>query len=616
MEARGLRSSSARRLRPFTATMRGLGFASAATVLAALAAVASSRAPAGGVVPAVTPPVDPYQIRTVCTAYPLSVGRRIAVGDGASLQQALDSAEGGDTIVLAPGAAFRPPSGSFVLRNRPIPAGQWILIRSASSSFDAGGAIPPGTRATDANAAQMPQILAVKINAPAITAEPRAHGYRLIGLDIGSDASVAQLTNLVELGGGADVSADTEPSDIVIDRSYLHGSDVGNYRRAVAMNGVNLSVIDSYLSNFHDANGDSQAVGGWNGPGPFKIVNNFLEAAGENVLFGGADPAIPNLVPSDIEVARNLSTKRLAWQTARVPVKNAFELKNARRVLVEGNTFEHVWRSGQDGTAILLKSTNQDGGCPWCVTEYVTFRDNIVRGADHGVVINAAESGRSGTPLPVPANHIRFDNVLFEDLGAAVTGGAKLFRILGGVADVSVTHVTSHSNAGGVLQSRDTNDVNPRLTFSYNIVERASYGVGAGGDEGTKTLSRNFAPFTFQQNVLVNTSAATDQATSDSALESRYPPTTWVVAGWDDVGFLSGVFKLSKTSRFAKAGDDGRDIGADAGAITAAQAASRRVGDGCGPMAVPRKAGLRTASSTVDRGTALAHVLSTCACSG
>ncbi|HEX3702366.1 MAG TPA: hypothetical protein VHU82_03490, partial [Vicinamibacterales bacterium] len=409
--------------------------------------------------------------------------------------------------------------GSFILRDRHVPGGQWVIIRSSSPMFDQGGAVPPGTRVTSAQTAVMPQIQAFKQNAPAIRTEGHARGYRLIGLDIGIDPSLQQLANLVQLGNGDDSTVDTEPSDIVIDRSYLHGNDAGNYRRGVALNGANLAVIDSYIENFHDANGDSQAVGGWNGPGPFKIQNNFLEAASENILFGGSDPSIPNLVPSDIEVSRNLSTKRLSWKAARVPVKNAFELKNARRVLVEGNAFENVWTSGQDGTAILLKSTNQDGNCSWCVTEYVTFRDNIVRSADNGVLVNATETGRKGVPQPIPANHLRIDNVLFENLGAGSSGGAKLFRIFGGVGDASITHVTSRSNAGGVLQPRDTSDVNPRFTFSYNIVERASYGIGAGADEGTKTLARNFTPYTFRQNVFVNTSAATDQAASDSALD-------------------------------------------------------------------------------------------------
>ena len=133
----------------------------------------------------------------------------------------------------------------------------------------------------------------------------------------------------------------------MIDRSYLHGNDAGNYRRGVALNGARLAVVDSYLENFHDANTDSQAIAGWNGPGPFKIVNNFLEAASENILFGGSDPAFVGLVPSDIEVRRNLSTKRLAWRTAGVPVKNAFELKKRAACSSRGTSSSTRGRRGR-----------------------------------------------------------------------------------------------------------------------------------------------------------------------------------------------------------------------------------------------------------------------------
>ena len=60
---------------------------------------------------------------------------------------------------------------------------------------------------------------------------------------------------------------------------------------------------------------DTQAICGWNGPGPYTITNNYLEAAGENILFGGADPSIPNLVPSNITVTGNYLTKQLAWES-------------------------------------------------------------------------------------------------------------------------------------------------------------------------------------------------------------------------------------------------------------------------------------------------------------
>jgi hypothetical protein len=530
---------------------------------------------------------DPFAVATFCVPYPMHTRAPIRVRTGAELQNALDDARGGDTILLEPGATFQPGSeGSFVLRNRSIPPGEWVIVRSAHAAFDANGQIPPNRRVTAADARYMPQLRGTQVNAPVLRAAPGAHGYRLVGLDIGP-GSVTRVTALVELGSGDDTTPATLPSDIVIDRSYLHGADTGNYRRGVAMNGSRLAVIESHLENFHDAGSDSQAILGWNGPGPFKIVNNFLEAASENIMFGGADPRIAGLVPADIEIRRNLMTKRLSWRDAKVAVKNAFELKSARRVLIEGNIMEHVWASAQDGTAIVLKSANQDGRCPQCVTEYVTFRHNIVRLAASGLVINAAETGRQGVELPERANHIRIQNVLFLDIGAPGFGtGAKLFRIFGGVSDVSITHVTSTANARGILDPRDARDENPNLTFAYNLVERQMYGIGTGADEGVTTLSRNFPNATYKQNVLVNTSAGTSQAISDAALKAKYPGQTMIARGWNEVAFQTGTYRLSAASPFRRAGDDGQDLGVDWDALQRAQAGLG--GSACGARAVPR----------------------------
>ena len=150
------------------------------------------------------------------------------------------------------------------------------------------------------------------------------------------------------------------------------------------MNGRDIAVINSYLSDFKEVGADSQAISGWNGPGPFKIENNYLEAAGENVMFGGADPAVHGLVPSDIEIVRNHFAKPLRWKMDHPSyegtpwaVKNLFELKNARRVLVEGNLLEHNWPHAQNGFAILFTPRNQDGRAPWSVVEDVTFRNNV-----------------------------------------------------------------------------------------------------------------------------------------------------------------------------------------------------------------------------------------------
>ena len=66
-------------------------------------------------------------------------------------------------------------------------------------------------------------------------------------------------------------------------------------------------------------------------------------------------------------------------------VKNLFELKNARNVLVEENIFENHWKESQAGYAIVFTPRNSGGACTWCVVEHVRFERNIVRHVAAGV---------------------------------------------------------------------------------------------------------------------------------------------------------------------------------------------------------------------------------------
>jgi hypothetical protein len=80
-------------------------------------------------------------------------------------------------------------------------------------------------------------------------------------------------------------------------RSHLrHGQPALDLRKCFAFNAASTALIDSYVSECHSTF-DAQAVTGTNGPGPFKIVNNYLEAAAENIALGGAPTWIANMVP-------------------------------------------------------------------------------------------------------------------------------------------------------------------------------------------------------------------------------------------------------------------------------------------------------------------------------
>src|SRR5439155_19384854 len=180
-------------------------------------------------------------------------------------------------------------------------------------------------------------------------------------------------------GSGAQSQLSQVPHDLVFDRVYIHGDASKGQKRGIALNSASTTITGSYISDIKAVGQDSQAICGWNGPGPFVITNNYLEAAGENVLFGGADPAIPNLVPSDITFRGNHVARPLAWRAQDWSVKNLFELKNAQRVSIDRNVFENHWLAAQAGYAIVFTPRNQSGTAPWSVVQQVEFTNNIVR---------------------------------------------------------------------------------------------------------------------------------------------------------------------------------------------------------------------------------------------
>jgi hypothetical protein len=235
------------------------------------------------------PPAGPQVF--IDTTYPTQTGTTIPVHAGGNLQQAIDTANPGDTIVIDKGI---PLSGTFTLRNKPNPNGQWIVIRTSSALFDPPGRLQPGTRvngSASADTNEMPHLAATATNQPTFKTDTAASHYRLVGLDVAAGPGPG--TNVLLLGSDVASSASDLATDIVIDRCYVHGSDTGDTKRGVAANGIRLAVIDSYVANIHIVNDESQGIAAWNSPGPLKISNNHIEGGGEVILFGGADPGIP-----------------------------------------------------------------------------------------------------------------------------------------------------------------------------------------------------------------------------------------------------------------------------------------------------------------------------------
>jgi hypothetical protein len=445
----------------------------------------------------------------------------------------------------------------------------WIYVRSSALS-----SLPEGTRVAPAQASLMPKIVSPN-TLPPISTAAGAHNFRFAGIEITTTWASTSATNYVLVAleaPGGNTSLSQVPTDLVFDRCYVHGTPTGNVRRAILMNSARTAVVDSYLSDLHEVGNDSQALAAWNGPGPFKIVNNYLEGAGENILFGGVDPAIPNLVPSDIEIRRNYLFKPLSWMAGsgsyagiHWSVKNLFELKNAQRILIDGNVLENNWADAQNGYGVLFTPRNQDGAAPWSVVRDVTFTNNIVRHSGGGV--NAL--GSDYLHPSQPTQRILIQNNLFDDISNNTWNGTGTFlQAVDGGSDIVVDHNTV-LQSGNIITATYSSALVPASSFVFtnNIVSNNQYGVFGdyGVGIGTTAISAYFPGSSFARNAIVGGGAS-------SFPDNNYFPASLAAVGFVDLA--NHNYALAPGTPYVRAGTDGKDVGVDFTAMAAATAGS------------------------------------------
>lgn len=302
-----------------------------------------------------------------------SPGTTVNLPAGGNLQAAYNVLQCGQTLALAHGATW---VGPFTFAAKGCTATNWTTIKS-------DGTLPnPETRITPS---ALPQLAAITLKPNASANEVNGSFIRFIGIAWLKQAG-APLVDMVVVNGA---------SNIIFDRNYAHGNPGEETRRFLALSGGNsIGVVDSWVDEMHciakvGSCTDAQAISGGAGvipDGTYKIVNNYLSAAAETMIFGGSAATV---TPCDIEIRSNYMFKPLSWNPndpnydpPTYIVKNLLEFKNACRVLVEGNVLQNVWGGfSQVGYALLIGPKNQAQGttnvCPACFISDVTVRYNL-----------------------------------------------------------------------------------------------------------------------------------------------------------------------------------------------------------------------------------------------
>jgi hypothetical protein len=478
------------------------------------------------------------------------------VNGTAELQSALDSAKPGDVIDLPAGTTF---SGNFVLPRKT--GTRYITIRTVPSR-----GLPDVTGRIGPEHSQKLARIQSPNESPALRTAPGAHHWRLSLLEFGPNAG--GVGDIIVFGDGSGTS-DATPQELVVDRCYIHGDPERGQKRGIALNSASTTVTGSYIADIKSASQDAQAIAGWNGPGPFLIENNYLEASGENFMLGGALPGIHGLVPSDVVFRRNHVSRPREWKGQRWAVKNLFELKNARRVLVEGNLFEYNWVDAQPGYAIVFTPRAEGGRAPWATVEDVTFRFNIIRHVSAAFNLLGFDDNRSSGTM----RRVRIADNLVHSVDRDVWGGNGNFLQIGeGPGELIVEHNTV-IQTGNVITVYGGTRTNPttldRFVFRNNLTLHNANGViGQGMAVGSDTISAYFPGGTFLRNVLAG------------GRQSRYPGDnlfTEVERFQQQFMNYSGHdYRLRPDSEFRRGATDGADLGVNFAGLARAIGARAR----------------------------------------
>jgi hypothetical protein len=443
---------------------------------------------------------------------------------------------------------------------------------------------------------------------PAVRCDLSAHHVRFVGIHFKAEVQAQACFNLLQIAGSVgsdDFSVVTDvtkcPRWIVVDRCWVDGGNVSNVRNGIQNDAREFCCVDSVIAGGYVTGNESHGIVTMNGPGPHKYVGCAIEGGSIGYLIGGVDPLIVGLQTSDIEFRRCYQFKRPSWNkngptwdgTSKT-CKNLFELKWGSRLLVEGNVFDGNYHDGgQQGSYLVWKTENSNGGNVTATTHDITFRYNLAKNVSGGHEFIGIGDMTGGGPPALPLYRVHhFSNLAYEmgtyaewDANSGSFQGSRAMVIDNAAQDIVVDHdtlvlsatiATTYSKAPIIFSNGGSGPITCTIRNSIvawlNPTNESGYIIGDGSltdpgpGHGTSILDL-YCPdggWVFEDNLLANTYSP---ALYPSA--SEYP-TTHAAIGFASVAGLD--FRLDALSTYKGMCADGSDPGANVDLVELATA--------------------------------------------
>ncbi len=227
-----------------------------------------------------------------------------------------------------------------------------------------------------------------------------------------------------------------------MDRCRVLGDPVTGGKRGIAANGDGAQVFTRcYVADIKGVGQDTQAICAWDCGAGIEILDCYLEAAGQSVMFGGADSLSELRIPRGVRITNSTLTKNPDWFGQGWQIKCALEFKSCIDAIVDTCVLEYGGTSqGQGAYLVVATPRNQGGKAPWSTVQVVDIKH--CTGGHAAGILNVLGSDNNNPSGPVDG--FVMDSCTFTDIDpkGVTLGAGRLFMFDRAAKNVALTNIT------------------------------------------------------------------------------------------------------------------------------------------------------------------------------